>query len=158
MAKDASFDVVSRADSNEVRNAVNMAQKEIATRYDDAFAGLGGIELPQRAHRGRSAHHIYVTRMDFPRLGRTRGEVMLHLRAKGIGSQVHYIPVPYQPYYRAHGLGDGAWPHAERYYEQALTIPLYFGMTDDDVAAVIEAVTDLAEGARGAAAMVMGRR
>ena len=120
-------------------------RREIAQHYDEVLHGLPGIELPQRGQRDRSGNHLYVTRMDFPRFGLTRGEIMLALRAKGIGSQVHYIPVPYQPFYRAQDLGAGSWPNAERYYEQALTIPLYPAMSDDDVAAVVSAVTDIAQ-------------
>jgi dTDP-4-amino-4,6-dideoxygalactose transaminase len=86
----------------------------------------------------------------------TRGEVMLALRAKGIGSQVHYIPVPYQPYYKENGLSAGSWPHAEAYYRQALTIPLYYGMSDADVATVIEAITDLVAGVRRRAVSAAG--
>ena len=131
---------------------------DIASRYDAAFADLAGIELPQRAQRARSANHLYVTRIDFERLGRTRGEVMLALRAKGIGSQVHYIPVPYQPYYRANGLSAGRWPHAEAYYRQALTIPLYYGMSDADASAVIDAITDLLSSMRRRSVSAAGSR
>jgi UDP-4-amino-4,6-dideoxy-N-acetyl-beta-L-altrosamine transaminase len=130
----------------------------IAHRYDTAFASLPGITLPQRAHRERSANHLYVTRIDFDRLGLTRGEVMLRLRKKGIGSQVHYIPVPHQPYYRANGLGDGTWPQAEAYYREALTIPLYFGMSDEDVASVIQAMTELLSGTRRKVVSAAGSR
>ena len=77
---------------------------------------------------------------------------MRALLDRGIGCQVHYIPVPRQPYYRAHGYSEGSWPQAERYYRDALTIPLYAGMTDDDVAAVVEAVTALVSGARKSSA------
>ena len=124
----------------------------IAKRYDAAFAHLPGLKLPQHGCRDRSANHLYVTRIDFPRLGMTRGEVMHTLRDNGIGCQVHYIPVPYQPYYRAHGLSEGTWPAADRYYQEALTIPLYFGMSDEDVASVVGVITDLLSGARRASA------
>jgi perosamine synthetase len=118
-------------------------RREIAARYDEAFSGIAGLGLPQHGERMRSANHLYVTRMDWKRIGMTRGEVMLHLRAQGVGSQVHYIPVPYQPYYRERGFTPGAWPEAERYYAEALTIPLYYGMSDDDVTKVIGAVAAL---------------
>ena len=131
---------------------------EIAQRYDAVFSNLDGIALPQRAQRERSANHLYVTRIEFERLGMTRGEVMLALRAKGIGSQVHYIPVPYQPYYRQHGLSTGSWPHAEAYYRQGLTIPLYYGMTDADATAVIDTITDLLARVRRRAVSAAGSR
>ena len=121
-------------------------RRDIARRYDEAFAGLPGLELPQKAHRQRSANHLYAVRIDYARLGRTRAEVMLRLAAKGVGSQVHYIPVPDQPYYRDRGLGEGNWPQARAYYEQALTIPLYYGMSEEDIALVIESVRDILAG------------
>ena len=77
---------------------------------------------------------------------------MRRLAAKGVGSQVHYIPVHYQPYYRELGHVRGGYPHAERYYEQALTIPLYPGMSDAEVEQVIAAVQDLAQPIRRSAA------
>lgn len=128
-------------------------RREIAQHYDQVLDGLPGIALPQRGRRDRSGNHLYVTRIDFKGLGTTRGEVMRTLRANGIGCQVHYIPVPLQPYYKANGYAEGSWAEAERYYQEALTIPLYFGMTDDDVAAVVAAVIAIASGsrARGAA-------
>ena len=118
-------------------------RREIAARYDVELAGVRGITLPQRGQRERSANHIYVTRIDFDEIGMSRGAAMLKLRERGVGSQVHYIPVPHQPYYQANGLSTGQWPHAESYYAQALTIPLYYGMSDDDVSLVIETVTAL---------------
>lgn len=128
-------------------------RREIAQHYDRVLHGLPGLTLPQRGHRGRSANHLYVTRIDFERIGITRGEVMRTLRRSGIGCQVHYIPVPLQPYYKANGFGEGSWPQTERYYREALTIPLYFGMSEEDVAAVVAAVTGIVSGvrARGAA-------
>jgi perosamine synthetase len=123
-------------------------RRQIAQHYDDALNALPAITLPQRGRRDRSANHLYVTRIDFKRLGTTRGDVMRTLRGSGIGCQVHYIPVTLQPYYKANGYADGSWPEAERYYREALTIPLYYGMTDDDVAAVVEAVSALASRSR----------
>ena len=131
-------------------------RREIANRYDRSFADVPGLWLPQRGQRDRSGNHLYVVQIDFPRLGMSRGDAMLWLRERGVGSQVHYIPVPYQPYYRRHGLSDGSWPHAEHYYAQALTIPLYYGMSDDDVALVIDTVTQLVAGARRTAAKAAG--
>lgn len=125
---------------------------EIARHYDRVLDGLPAIRLPQRGQRERSGNHIYVTRIDFKRLGVTRGDVMRTLRADGIGCQVHYIPVTHQPYYKANGYANGHWPHADSYYEEALTIPLYYGMSDADVAAVVDAVTGIVSGARRSAA------
>jgi UDP-4-amino-4,6-dideoxy-N-acetyl-beta-L-altrosamine transaminase len=131
-------------------------RREIANRYDIAFADVPDMRLPQRGQRERSANHIYATRIDFGRLGMSRGEVMLALRERGIGSQVHYIPVPYQPYYQKNGYSTGRWPHAENYYAEALTIPLYFGMSDEEVSRVIDTVTSLVAGEQRNAAKAAG--
>jgi dTDP-4-amino-4,6-dideoxygalactose transaminase len=127
-------------------------RRAIAAHYDEVLAGIPGLELAQWGLHPRSANHIYITRMDFAAIGRTRGEVMRELRSHGVGCQVHYIPVPYQPYYKSRGLSEGSWPNTQRYYEQALTIPLYYGMSDDDVAKVVDAVSGLFAGARKGAA------
>jgi dTDP-4-amino-4,6-dideoxygalactose transaminase len=69
---------------------------------------------------------------------------MNELKAKAIGTQVHYIPVHLQPYYQEHfKFKKGDYPKAERYYRQCLSIPLYPKMTDDDVQRVIDAILEL---------------
>ena len=69
---------------------------------------------------------------------------MQELREKGVGTQVHYIPVPTQPYYKnTFGYKDGDYPVAEKYYEQELSLPLYPGLSDDDVNTVIKTVKEV---------------
>ncbi|HKP78287.1 MAG TPA: DegT/DnrJ/EryC1/StrS family aminotransferase, partial [Phenylobacterium sp.] len=77
--------------------------------------------------------------IDFEGLGRSRREVMEALKARGIGSQVHYIPVHRQPYYRDL-YGDLVLPGAEAWYARCLSLPLYPGMEDGDVIKVVEAL------------------
>ena len=77
--------------------------------------------------------------IDFEAAGRTRREVMDALKAQGVGSQVHYIPVHRQPYYRALN-GDLDLPGAEAWYARCLSLPLFPGMADGDVAKVVEAL------------------
>lgn len=127
-------------------------RRQLAQRYDDAFASLAHIRIPQRGCRERSGNHLYVLRIDFAALGISRADAMGRLAARGIGSQVHYIPVPDQPYYRRLSPAGGPWPHAQAYYAEALSIPLYYGMSDEDAARVIEAVTDLSAGRLAASA------
>lgn len=119
-------------------------RRTLARGYDDAFAGLAHVRPAQTAGtRGHSAHHIYVLRIDFSALGRSRAEVMLALRARGIGTQVHYIPVPAQPFYRGLGERPEVYPNAARYYDEALTIPLFAGLTDAQQQDVIGAIRDV---------------
>jgi dTDP-4-amino-4,6-dideoxygalactose transaminase len=79
-------------------------RRELAQRYDRAFAGLRHLRPAQAQDRERSGLHLYVVRIDFAALNITRAAVMAKLRAAGVGTQVHYIPVPAQPYYRRLGF------------------------------------------------------
>jgi UDP-4-amino-4,6-dideoxy-N-acetyl-beta-L-altrosamine transaminase len=119
---------------------------EIAIHYDAAFASLPHLRLTQAApdDRKRSANHLYVVLFDFDALRMTRNDVMDRLRARGIGSQVHYMPVYRHPLYAERYRIDPAdFPEAERYYASCLSLPLYPGLTDEDVEHVIGAVTEL---------------
>ena len=121
---------------------------EIIAAYNAAFASLAGVQIPHVANIGtrspRVAWHLYVLQMNFAALGRTRTQVMQQLRDEGVGTQVHYIPVHLQPYYRRrHGYGPGKCPVAESYYQRCLSLPLYPAMTDKDVEHVIRAVRKL---------------
>ena len=90
---------------------------------------------PGRYH----AYHLFVVRIDFAQLGLARREVITGLRDRGIGTQVHYIPVHLQPYYRnCCGTRPGDFPEAESYYEQALSLPMYPELTEQDCERVVE--------------------
>jgi len=88
------------------------------------------------------ALHLFIVLIDFAAAGLSRAEVMAALAARGIGSQVHYIPVHRQPYYRER-YGDLDLPGADAYYARCLSLPLYPGMTDDDPDRVVEALSEV---------------
>ncbi len=115
-------------------------RREIAARYGAAFHGLEGIVTPYQHPSADSSWHLYMLRWDLGRFSAGRRELFEALRAENIGVHVHYIPVYRQPYYRRLGYGAGLCPEAERYYEEAMTLPLFPRMTDDDVEDVIRAV------------------
>ncbi|MEJ8837039.1 UDP-4-amino-4,6-dideoxy-N-acetyl-beta-L-altrosamine transaminase [Ramlibacter sp. AN1133] len=110
----------------------------VRARYDTAFAGLP-LVLPPPDAEGRSALHLYPVQLA-PQVTRDRRAVFEGLRARGIGVNVHYIPIHTQPYYQALGFRRGDFPAAEAYYARAITLPLHAGMSDADVEAVIAAV------------------
>ena len=149
-------------------------RQEIASRYNQAFATLDWLHPPALASRlldprpsTRSSSnaldprlstldssfsyqlsdlslHLYTVSIDFSRLGKTRTEIMQELREKGIGTQVLYIPVYLQPWYRrTYGYGPGKCPHAEDFYARALSLPLYPSMSDADVEKVIQTVKNI---------------
>ena len=88
--------------------------------------------------------HLYTVQIDFPRLGKTRTQVMQELREKGVGTQVLYIPVYLQPWYRStYSYAPGKCPNAEEFYTRALSLPLYPSMSDADVEKVIQTVLSM---------------
>ena len=118
-------------------------RSEIVSCYNRAFSKLPLVSLTNRCGaRVKPAWHLYVLKIDFERLGKTRTRVMEELRGFGVGSQVHYIPVHLQPYYRKkYGYRPGKCPVAEAYYSRCVSLQLYPAMTDSQVRRVIDAVT-----------------
>ena len=123
-------------------------RREIVAAYNSAFAGIDWMTPPglrTASDAPTTSWHLYVTQIDFDALGRSRSEVIATLRAAGVGTQVHYIPVHLQPWYRrTFGYAPGKCPHAESFYGRALSLPLFPGMTDADVRQVTDAVGSLA--------------
>lgn len=119
-------------------------RREVVAMYNKAFADMKYLKTPTEPESVSSCFHLYATQIDFVALGKTRTQVMADLREKGIGTQVHYIPVPTQPFYKkTYGYKDGDYPKAEKYYEQELSLPLYPGLSDEDVNSVIKAVKEV---------------
>lgn len=123
-------------------------RREIVAAYTSALGGLDWLTFPglrNPADAATASWHLYTVQIDFAALGKTRTQVMAELRAAGVGTQVLYVPVHLQPWYRkSFGYGPGKCPVAEAYYARALSLPLYPAMTDADVAKVIETVNALA--------------
>jgi dTDP-4-amino-4,6-dideoxygalactose transaminase len=119
-------------------------RQQITEYYNKAFSGIKWVRCPQHIARdafspSRVAWHLYVLQFDFPKIGKTRAQVMKQLLDVGVGTQVHYIPVHMQPYYRKkYGYGAGNCPVAEAYYEKCLSLPLFPAMTDREVNLVID--------------------
>lgn len=118
-------------------------QNRLVDLYADRLAPLAPIVTPVgRANYGLPAWHVAVVLIDFATAGLSRAAVMNGLRERGIGSQVLYMPLYRQPYYKLR-YGKKHLPGAEKYYEQALCLPLFSGMTDEDVERVIDALTSV---------------
>ena len=104
------------------------AREALARRYDEKLAGLP-LLLPARLGDRRSAHHLYPVEIDPARSNVSRRVLYDALQADGIAANVHYIPIYLQPDYRRLGFAKGMFPHAEAYYDRAVTIPLYPKLT-----------------------------
>jgi perosamine synthetase len=119
-------------------------RREIVRRYNEAFRDIGFLVTPHERPGVDSTFHLYVLQIDFPAIDTSRKQVMEMLKEKGIGTQVHYIPVHLHPYYRkVFGFSPGDFPTSEAYYEKALSIPLYPRLTDSQVESVISSVASL---------------
>jgi UDP-4-amino-4,6-dideoxy-N-acetyl-beta-L-altrosamine transaminase len=119
-------------------------RREIALAYDADFASFTNLRPAQPPEgRDKSGHHLYVVRIDFEGIGKSRRDVMMALRDRGIGSQVHYIPVPGQPVYRRLQNRAEDYPAAMQYYHEALSIPLFYDLSDEQRQSVVEALRDL---------------
>ena len=118
-------------------------RRELAKTYDKAFAGMSKCRPAQVTGRDQSGHHLYVLRIDFNAAGSSRAQFMQELRTRQIVSQVHYIPVPAQPYYRRLGFKPEDYPNAQNYYREALSIPLFYDLTDEQQERVISAIKEL---------------
>jgi perosamine synthetase len=115
-------------------------RQEIAARYDAGFRELSGVTPLVTRDGVSNAHHIYVVLLGSSQFKSGRSEFFSALRAENIGVNVHYIPVPWHPYYRKLGYERGGWPTGEDAYERMMTLPIWPGMTDGDADDVIEAV------------------
>jgi UDP-4-amino-4,6-dideoxy-N-acetyl-beta-L-altrosamine transaminase len=122
-------------------------RREIVSSYNAAFGDLPWLTTPavkNPLNRDEIGWHLYTAQIDFGTIGKTRTEVMAELKQKGIGTQVLYIPVHLQPFYRRNfGYRAGKCPQAEAYYTRCLSLPLYPAMSNSDVGAVVESVCGL---------------
>ena len=118
----------------------------IARRYNELLAGLP-ITAPWQHPDGYSGMHLYIIRLKLNGIRKTHREVFESLREAGIGVNLHYIPVHRQPYYEQLGFKPGLCSEAERYYGEAISLPMYPGLTeeqqDEVVAALRLAVAEL---------------
>ncbi|HEX3974331.1 MAG TPA: UDP-4-amino-4,6-dideoxy-N-acetyl-beta-L-altrosamine transaminase [Stellaceae bacterium] len=116
-------------------------RRELAGRYDRLLADLPVTRAP-RDTKANSAWHLYVIQIDQQRTNKSRKETFDAMRRAQILVNVHYIPVHLQPYYRRFGFAPGDYPAAEGYYDNAITLPLYASMSDEQQDRVVTALKD----------------
>jgi UDP-4-amino-4,6-dideoxy-N-acetyl-beta-L-altrosamine transaminase len=114
-------------------------RQELAQRYGRLLSDLP-LTLPAQTPEAHSAFHLYVVRVDATRTRISRRQLFDVLRAAQIGAAVHYIPVHTQPYYRELGFAEGMFPESERYYAEAISLPIFAGMSDGQQDRVVETV------------------
>lgn len=123
-------------------------RREIVAAYNHAFTGLDWLRTPGLRHPANAAitsWHLYTVQLDFNALGKTRSQIMRELLENGVGTQVLYVPVYLQPWYRkTFGYLPGKCPTAEAFYTRTLSLPLFPAMSEEDAQHVIHSVKNLA--------------
>ncbi|WP_201567931.1 DegT/DnrJ/EryC1/StrS family aminotransferase, partial [Psychrobacter immobilis] len=116
---------------------------EIAKRYNEKLANLS-VTVPFQIEESYSGLHLYVIRLKLDDIKATHLEVFNALREANIGVNLHYIPVHLQPYYQKHfGFKIGDFPEAEQYYKEAISLPLYPDLTEEQQDYIVKTLKDI---------------
>ena len=125
-------------------DAMNAARQRIAARYTREFAKERALEVPTVCEDRESSWHLYVLRLNLEELTITRSEMIEELRVRGVGTSVHFIPLHLHPYYKnVYGYRPEEFPVASREYERYLSLPIFPGMTGDQIDFVIQNVLEI---------------
>lgn len=114
-------------------------RKEIVARYNEAFADCDNIITPYQLSDTESGWHLYIVQVK----NCDRRQVFEAMREKGIGVNVHYIPVYMHPYYQEHGYENVHCANAEEIYSHIISLPLYPGLTSEQQDYVIDTLKSL---------------
>lgn len=115
-------------------------RKELVRRYNEAFKVMPEVIVQKEIPESDTVRHLYILQLNFDMLKCGRREIYDALQAEGVGVNVHYVPVYSFPYYQQLGYKMGSCPNAERLYERIISIPLFYGLTDEEQDRVVEAV------------------
>jgi len=115
------------------------ARHRIANRYDQLLESLP-VDIPFQLEKTYSGLHLYIIRLKLEQISVSHKKVFEGLRANGIGVNLHYIPVHMQPFYQAKGFQLGDFPQSEKYYSEAVSLPMYPDLTEREQDAVIAAL------------------
>lgn len=117
-------------------------RRQLVALYKELFKNDERFGFLTENENSRAAFHLFPLLVEFSKIKKSKKELFFSLREKGVGTQVHYIPVHTQPYYQARGWKIGDFPHAERYYAAALSIPLYTELTSRDVRRIVNIIKE----------------
>ncbi|MDH6018093.1 UDP-4-amino-4,6-dideoxy-N-acetyl-beta-L-altrosamine transaminase [Vibrio splendidus] len=121
------------------------ARHVLSKRYNQMLSELP-LVLPYQLENTYSGLHLFVIRLKLDEISLTHKQVFDVLRENSIGVNLHYIPVHTQPYYQAMGFTKGDFPESERYYQEAISLPMFHGMTEEQQNTVVRVVTEILTG------------
>ena len=117
-------------------------RRELAARYESLLSDLP-VRTPQVLEGTEPSWHIYVVRVDFSNVKKSRQQIFKEMRERGITLNLHYIPVHTQPYYKKQGYCVEEYPAALEYYKEAVTLPLYYGLTDEEQEMIVKRLLEV---------------
>lgn len=117
-------------------------RRYLVKRYNEKLKNLP-LRTPYQDEAANPSWHIYIIRVDFTKVKLSKKEIFARMRDRGIVLNLHYIPVHTQPYYQKLGFQKGDFPVSEKYYEEAITLPLYYDLIDEQQDEVIEALKEV---------------
>ena len=118
-------------------------RRYLTKRYNELLKNINGIQLPDQNEDTKSSWHLYVVRVDFSKISKTKNQIFAEMKEKGICLNLHYIPVHTQPYYENLGFKGGDFPNSEKYYEEAFTLPLYYSLTDEQQDHIVKSLVEV---------------
>jgi len=120
-------------------------RSEIVKQYNEAFSKMPQITIQKEIPESDTTRHLYIIRINSDSLKVGREEIYKAINAENVGLQVHYMPVYHHPYYQKLGYKKGLCPVAESLYEEIITIPLYYSLTNEDIESIINAITKVVD-------------
>lgn len=117
-------------------------RRRLAERYNELLKDLP-LKVPYQNPDTDSSWHLYIVRVDFNKIKKTKKDIFAEMKAKGVCLNLHYIPVHTQPYYQNLGFKNGDFPVSEKYYEEAFTLPLYYSLTDEQQEYIVSTLKEV---------------
>lgn len=117
-------------------------RRRLAERYNELLKDLP-LKLPYQNPDTDSSWHLYIVRVDFNKIKKTKKDIFAEMKAKGVCLNLHYIPVHTQPYYQNLGFKYGDFPVSEKYYKEAFTLPLYYSLTDEQQEYIVNSLKEV---------------
>lgn len=117
-------------------------RRRLAERYNELLKDLP-LKLPYQNPDTDSSWHLYIVRVDFNKIKKTKKDIFAEMKAKGVCLNLHYIPVHTQPYYQNLGFKNGDFPVSEKYYEEAFTLPLYYSLTNEQQEYIVNSLKEV---------------
>ena len=117
-------------------------RRTLAQQYDALLKGLP-LVTPYVMDETNPSWHIYIARLDGRQIKKSKQQIFVEMKERGIALNLHYIPVHRQPYYEKLGFRQGDFPHSEKYYEEAFTLPLYYSLTDAEQEQIVNCLQEI---------------